>query len=60
MPQQFPDNPSPEIAAERERCIYLLQLVARNPGLSSRASTALTNGYSLDECRARWGQEFQL
>lgn len=56
----FPDNPSPEIAAERERCLYLLQIVARNPSTTSRASTAISNGYSREECVQRWGQEFQL
>lgn len=60
MPQDFPDSPSEEVALERERCLYLLQIVARDPQLSSRACIALTNGYSRTECEQRWGKEFSL
>jgi hypothetical protein len=60
MPQEFPDNPIPEIATERERCLYLLAVVARHPGAFSKASAALAHGYSPEECQQRWGQEFHL
>lgn len=61
MPQQFPDSPSPEIAAERERVLALMAIYARNPGhLQSRVFTAVSHGYSLAECEQRWGKEFQL
>jgi hypothetical protein len=62
MPTQsaYPDNPSEEIAAERERAMYLLQVVARLPQAVSRAGTALSHGYTREECVQRWGEDFAL
>lgn len=60
MPTPFPDGPSPEIAAERERLIWLMFVVHQRPQTMSRASTAATNGYSREECEQRWPEDFKL
>jgi hypothetical protein len=59
----FPDDPAPEIAAERERLVNLISIYTRNPnqlGIAARVMTAATDGLTLAECVTRWGQDFVL
>lgn len=49
------------IAAERERVLYLLSVFARNPRhVQSRVFTAVSGGYTREECERRWPGDFAL
>ena len=58
---QYPDAPSPEIAGERDRIMWIFCRYLASPqgaGVQSRAMTAINYGYTPQECEQRWGHPF--
>lgn len=62
MPTVFTDNPPPEIAAERDRIMWLIsrwQLSPDGAGVRSKCFTAINAGMTPEQCLAKnWGHPF--
>jgi hypothetical protein len=61
VPTQYADNPSPEVAAERDRIMWIFSRYLASPlgtGVQSKTMTAINSGYTPAECEQRWGHPF--
>jgi len=62
MPEENPEVVA-AVAAERTRMRHLMAVVQAHPGdhvTCARASAAASQGYSLAEAEARWGEHFKV